>query len=209
MRRRNEMKPAQGLRQKKNAQVKQALYDAALELFRQKGFDETSVDEITGRAGYSRATFFNHFSTKQGVLRYYGQKLQDLVEALLDQTDPTTPALELIRQVIFAMAREAKENLDDVKLICTHSVRDPNYLSAPTPARKRLWEILTELVSEAQQQRQIRQDLSARELALHILFLYQGVVLAILTGMGSTESLLHSVWQFILTGVKSEDSSNQ
>lgn len=41
----------------KNAQVKQALYDAAMDLFRQKGFDETSVDQITAQAGYGRATF--------------------------------------------------------------------------------------------------------------------------------------------------------
>lgn len=198
-----------GLRQKKNAVVKQALYDAAMELFRQKGFDETSVDEITERAGYSRATFFNHFGTKSGVLRYYGQRLQDLVEELLDRTQPSTPPLELIRQVIIAMVREAEENIDEVRLICTHSLRDPNYLSNPTQARKHLWNILTGLVSEAQQQGQIRRDLAARKLALHILFLYQGVVLAIVTGMDSTESLLHSVWQFILGGVKNENSSTQ
>lgn len=196
-----------GLRQKKNEQVKQSLYDAAMELFQQKGFDETSVDEITARAGYSRATFFNHFGAKSGVLRYYGQRLQDLVEELLGRTNPPIPPLELIRRTIVVMVREAEKNLDEVRLICTHSLRDPNYLSNPTPARKRLWDILTGLVADAQQQEQIRRDLTARELALHILFLYQGVVLALVTGTGSTESLLHSVWQFILRGVKSEDSS--
>ncbi len=193
-----------GLRQKKNAQVKQALYDAAMELFRQKGFNETSVDEITERAGYSRATFFNHFGAKHGVLRQYGQRLQGLVEELVDQADPSVPPLDLIRQMINVMVCEAEENIDEVRLICTYSLLDPNYMSNPTPARKRLWEILTGLVTEAQLQDQIRRDLTAKELALHIFFLYQGVVLAIVTGIGSSESLLHSVWQFILTGVINE-----
>ncbi len=106
-----------GLRQKKNAQVKQVLYDAAMELFQRKGFDETSVDEITQRAGFSRAIFFYHFVAKQGVLRHYGQKLQGLVEKLLEETDPTTSPLERIREVFFAMANEARENRDEVKLI--------------------------------------------------------------------------------------------
>lgn len=199
----------QGLRQKKNAQVKQALYDAAMELFQKKGFNETSVDEITERAGYSRATFFNHFGAKQGVLRHYGQRLQDLVEALLDQADPTVSPLNLIREMINVMVREAEENIDEVRLICTYSLLDPDYMTNPTPARQRLWEILTGLVTEAQQQEQIRRDIPAEELALHIFFLYQGVVLAIVTGIGSSESLLHSVWQFILRGVENENTSNQ
>jgi AcrR family transcriptional regulator len=197
----------EGLRQKKNELVKQALYDAAMELFREKGFDETSVDEIAEKAGYSRATFFNHFGIKQGVLRHYGHRLLYLVEELLDRSDPPASPLEMIRRVIFAMVREAEENIDEVRLICTYSLRDPSYLSEPTQARKHLWNILTELVSEAQQQGQIRRDLAARELALHILFLYQGVVLGIVTGTGSTESLLHSAWQFILGGVKNDNSS--
>lgn len=197
-----------GLRQKKNTQVKQALYHAAIELFRQKGFNETSVDEITERAGFSRATFFNHFGTKQGVLRLYGQRLQDLVENLLDQADPSTSPLELIRQMISVMVHEAEENIEEVRLICTYSMLDPNYMSNPTPARRRLFEILTGLVTKAQQEGQIRRDLTAKELAMHIFFLYQGVVLAIVTNIDSSGSLLHSVWQFILKGVKNESPSN-
>ena len=73
-----------GLRQNKKIRVKRELYLAAMELFRQKGFDETSVEEIAEQAGYSRATFFNHFGSKQGVLRFYGQRLQERVEELLD-----------------------------------------------------------------------------------------------------------------------------
>lgn len=197
-----------GLREKKNIIVKQALYDAAMELFRQKGFAETSVDEIADRAGYSRATFFNHFGAKQGVLRLYGQRLQDLVERSLTQAEPSTSALELIRLMLSVMLQEAEENIEEVKLICSYSVLDPNYMSNPTPARKRLFEILTELVSQAQQQKLIRLDLSAKVLALHIFSLYQGVVLAIVANLESSESLLDSVWQFILKGLKNEDTSN-
>jgi hypothetical protein len=43
---------------------------------------------------------------------------------------------------------------------------------------------------------------------MHIFFLYQGVVLTMVTGVGSYESLLHSVWQFILKGVSNESNSN-
>lgn len=71
------------------------------------------------------------------------------------------------------------------------------------------WEIVILLVVQGQEQKLIRSNLPAYELALHILFLYHAVVLVNVTGMGSTESLLNSVWQFILRGVKNEDSSIQ
>lgn len=197
------------LRERKKIQVKNLIYDAAIELFKQKGFDKTSVDEISEKAGYSRATFFNHFGSKQGVLRLYGQRLQGIVEELVERAAPSTSPLELIREIISTMVQEAEDNKEEVKLICTYSMLDPEYMSDITPARKRLFEIITELVSQAQQKEQIRKDISSKDLALHIFFLYQGVVLAIVTGISSSESLLSSVWQFILKGVDCENTSNQ
>ena len=82
------MTPKRGLREKKNVAVKQAFFDAAMYLFRKQGFEKTSVDEIAERAGFSRATFFNHFGTKQGVLRHYGQHIQSRVERLISDADP-------------------------------------------------------------------------------------------------------------------------
>ena len=199
---------ADGLREKKKIQAKQALYDAAMELFQRKGFVETSVDEITEKAGYSRATFFNHFGTKQGVLRLYGQRLLSIVEELVENADPSLSPLDLVRKIISSMVYEAENNKEEVMIICTYSMLDPNYLPDITPTRKRLFEIITGLILEAQQKKLIRTDLSSKELGLHIFFLYQGAVLAIVTGISSSESMLNSVWQFILKGVDYERSSN-
>ncbi|MFG6401667.1 TetR/AcrR family transcriptional regulator [Microbacterium sp. P04] len=50
------------------ASSRETLAEAASELFLEKGFDETSVADITTRAGVSRSSFFNYFSTKSDVL---------------------------------------------------------------------------------------------------------------------------------------------
>ena len=59
------------LRSRKLADARRALFEAAMELFRERGFDETTVEEIAARAGFSRATFFNHFGSKAAVLGYF------------------------------------------------------------------------------------------------------------------------------------------
>jgi len=48
--------------------ARERLETAALELFEQRGYDDTTVADIAERAGLNRATFFRHFSDKREVL---------------------------------------------------------------------------------------------------------------------------------------------
>ena len=201
--------PTKGLRAKKDAEVKRAFFDSAMALFRQKGFEATSVDEIAERAGYSRATYFNHFGSKKGVLRYYGQWLQERIEKRLVEIDPESSSVDRIRELLFAMAREADRHRDDLRLVYFHSVRDPDYLSGPTPARERVFETILDLVTQGQGEGLIRRDLSAREMAFHIFSLYHGAVLAVVSGVGTAEATLGSAWPLILEGVRDGDSTTQ
>jgi AcrR family transcriptional regulator len=50
------------------ARVREALIDAALELFARDGFDATHSDRIAERAGVSPRTFFRYFATKESVV---------------------------------------------------------------------------------------------------------------------------------------------
>jgi AcrR family transcriptional regulator len=200
---------SQGLREKKNAQAKRALYDAAIKLFREKGFDAASVDEIAELAGFSRATFFNHFGSKQGVLRYYGQEIRERVEEMIAEAAPHVSPRELIRKVIVAMAREAEEHREELRLIYSYSIRDADYLFDPTPARKRLFELVSDLVDRGQKCGEIRQDMAAENLASLVLSVYWGLILAIISQEGEAKSLLHSAWQFILGGVRGDGCSTR
>ncbi len=48
--------------------ARERLETAALELFAERGYDETTVADIAERAGLNRATFFRHFTDKREVL---------------------------------------------------------------------------------------------------------------------------------------------
>ena len=61
------------------------LEKAAMELYVERGFDETTVAEIAKRAGLTERTFFRHFADKREVLFAGAAMLQDLfVEAVGD-----------------------------------------------------------------------------------------------------------------------------
>lgn len=50
------------------ASSRETLAEAASELFLEQGYEQTSVADITQRAGVSRSSFFNYFSSKSDVL---------------------------------------------------------------------------------------------------------------------------------------------
>jgi len=64
---------------------KEAIYLAAMDLFRRQGFDETRVEEITQAAGVAKGTFFNYFPTKEDVLLYIGERHMNRLGAVLSK----------------------------------------------------------------------------------------------------------------------------
>src|SRR5215472_3630839 len=52
---------------------------AALELYGERGFEQTTVAEIAGRAGLTERTFFRHFADKREVLFAGSAALRDLI----------------------------------------------------------------------------------------------------------------------------------
>jgi AcrR family transcriptional regulator len=59
---------AQGLRERKSARTRDAILRAALELTLEKGFAETTVDEIAARADVSPRTVYTRFPTKDSII---------------------------------------------------------------------------------------------------------------------------------------------
>ncbi len=194
-----------GLRAQKEAEVKRAFFSAAMKLFKKKGVEETSVEEIAQKAGYSRATFFNHFGTKKGILRYFGQSLLDRVDQILKEADSTLPPLERLRSILSFLAREADGNREELEIIFLHSVTDPDYFKNPSPARQRLARAVVVLVSEAQEEGQARTDMPAEEMAFHLLSLYNTAVFAMVGGLGDAEATMESAWRLFLDGVYGGD----
>ena len=51
-------------RERKKKETRQRLLEAALRLFQEFGYDDTTVEEITRAADVAKSTFFNYFETK-------------------------------------------------------------------------------------------------------------------------------------------------
>jgi len=54
---------------RRTSATRNKLIQAAREVFAEKGFDLTRIDEITNRADVGKGTFYNHFKSKEGLIR--------------------------------------------------------------------------------------------------------------------------------------------
>jgi len=98
------------LKARKQELVRDAIYDAAMELFARKGFNETTVDEVVEAAGISQRSFFRYFPNKSDVLAYEIAGHGDALVAAVETAPRELPELELVRHAAkagigYAMAR--------------------------------------------------------------------------------------------------------
>jgi AcrR family transcriptional regulator len=59
-----------GLRERKKQKTKASIQREALRLFKRRGYDETTIEDIAAAAEISPSTFFNYFPTKEDVVVY-------------------------------------------------------------------------------------------------------------------------------------------
>jgi AcrR family transcriptional regulator len=70
------------------ASSRATLAEAASELFLERGYDATSIADITTRAGVSRSSFFNYFASKSDILwSGLDERLQRVAQALASGED--------------------------------------------------------------------------------------------------------------------------
>src|ERR1700733_520845 len=72
------------------------LREAAMELYAERGYEQTTVAEIAERAGLTARTFFRYFADKREVLFAGSSELQDRLVPPLESSPADAGAMEAI-----------------------------------------------------------------------------------------------------------------
>ena len=98
-------KPALGLRERKKAKTRAAIQRHALQLFREQGYEATTVEQIAEAAEVSPSTFFRYFRTKEDVALYDDLDPQFIAafEAQPAELNPVQAMRRALRQVFATM----------------------------------------------------------------------------------------------------------
>jgi len=148
----------------RRARTREAVLDAAEALIQKQGFDATSVDQITERAGVAKGTFYQHFDTKLDVLLALTRRQQEaLTRKILAAMEQGQPPLEAGRKLVRAMARWCQERGPVAGELILRALERPE--DAQESSVRRLMARILEL---AQQRGEIRTDVPAAVMAVVI-----------------------------------------
>src|SRR5438067_3099972 len=106
-----------GLRERHMDRTRAAIVDAALALFSEQGFTETTVDAIAERADVGRRTFFRYFPAKESVLFHdVDAQIQGTIDALAARPEEEPP-FEALLAVLREGAGRFSADLDRRQLL--------------------------------------------------------------------------------------------
>ena len=76
-----------GRRERKKEETKRKIFDAAVKLFTDKGFEATTVDEIAEAADVAKGTFFNYFPRKEAIVHFLFEEWAEVGERVVAEMD--------------------------------------------------------------------------------------------------------------------------
>lgn len=98
--------------------TKRKIFEKAMELFATKGYDSTSIEEITAVAGIAKGTFYYHFQKKEDIFFFLveegGKLLTNSVELRIKKA---TNSIEKIKEIILIQIKVTIKYENFVRII--------------------------------------------------------------------------------------------
>jgi AcrR family transcriptional regulator len=88
-----------GLRERKKERTRQALFEAAMRLFAERGYEQTTVAEIAAAADVSTKTLFNYFPSKDDLVFALREQRMGVSLRMIEERDPDERPAELLARI--------------------------------------------------------------------------------------------------------------
>ena len=163
-------------RNKYNAQkTKQQLLEIALKLFAEKGYHETTIDEICAEAGFTKGAFYNHFSSKSEVILNVWKIFDEDINLLLSLENSTSTKVKLVR-----LCRALFNNINDyakstTQVIYSLQINEKGN-SLMLSNDRYLYRTVYHIVKDGIENNEIRNDLEIEYMTDLILVMIRGIV---------------------------------
>src|SRR6185295_2673302 len=111
-------------RERKKEETRERIFKAACKLFRDKGFEATTIDDIAEKADVAKGTFFNYFPRKEAVLGYLSEMwIEEAELRTADIVGRKGPAASAIRDMFVDFAGFYEEDPQLAQYVVAESTR--------------------------------------------------------------------------------------
>jgi AcrR family transcriptional regulator len=156
------MDESESRRERKKEKTRQRLLEAGWQLFRDHGYDDTTVAEIAEAADVAKGTLFNYFANKESLLDQISLwRFEQLGNRLLEVQDAPESVLGRIKLMMRAMTDEFITDPSLARHMFLARVGAPMHREQA----HRLGSLMHELVVQGQASGEIRDDVDAHLIA--------------------------------------------
>jgi AcrR family transcriptional regulator len=152
-------------RDKKRSETKQRIFAEAMRLFAEKGYQSTTVDEITEAADVAKGTFFNYFQTKEAVLQDFARLQMSRIEQARDQMKSGGNVREVVRHMVQNLYKEPSQSRNFTRAFIGMGLANPEVAMLLAETMKKGRGLLAEIFEEGRRSGQLRSRLSSETLA--------------------------------------------
>lgn len=205
-----------GIRETKKRETRQAIMQAAVTLFSEKGFEKTSIEELAKAAGIGKGTIYGYFQTKSDILHAFCEdELEILHEELTTNADREIPILQQMVKIYMSEFRHITENREFARHFMQQTAfpRDVD-LERHLANEDNYFKLLFPLLEKAQERGELRKDVDLLYITGHFYGLYLLLVSAWFSGRVQTEeaeSALETLFRQAIEGLhpRPELTSNE
>jgi AcrR family transcriptional regulator len=104
----------EGLRERKKAQARQLIEEAALDLFARQGFDSTSMTEVARAVNLSPRTLFRYFDRKDDLIFTASADVLSLLRSSLAGRPETVSHLQALKNEMMVTTEELEQHKETV-----------------------------------------------------------------------------------------------
>jgi AcrR family transcriptional regulator len=153
-------------RSRRSAEMRERLFHAAVRLFAEKGFAETTVEDITNAADVGKGTFFNYFPSKEHILIAFSEtqlgRMEQFVETARNGKEPIREHFRRLSQQVTAGQAKKPEM---VRALLQANLSSPTVRDVMRKKNAYGEKLVSELIQIGQDRGEFRRDVPAVEMA--------------------------------------------
>ncbi|BDF32006.1 TetR family transcriptional regulator [Lachnospiraceae bacterium] len=165
-------------REREKTGLKEEIKAAAWELFYEKGYEETTINDIIKKANTSKGGFYYYFKAKDELLHSLYSFFDREYEKFYENMDKGLDSLVQLKQLSQYVSYFIEGNVSAELLAALYQSqlvkKKQDCFLNPDRYYNRL---VRKIIEEGQEKGEIRRDMAVEELAHHVLLLERGIIM--------------------------------
>jgi AcrR family transcriptional regulator len=160
--------------------TKKHIFDVAHQMFREKGFNNVTIEEIADATGMSVGSLYHHFKNKYEILASWHEQLDNLYNKYFDKMNSLSKSenkriITIIREMMLYMNETCVYyGAEYISVVYSYMLSNPEFAKIMTDRRRAYYKIMLKLMKEGKKRGEIRLDISDQQLVTDITIISRG-----------------------------------